>query len=202
MLIIVFLFICAFIIGGIPTGYLIVKIAKKKDIRNYGSGNIGFTNVFRVAGLKLAVFVLIIDVLKAFLTAYLFSFLTDNFELYRVLFGISVILGNIFSPFLGFKGGKGVATGLGVAIAISPFGVIAAILIFLIMLLIFKYVSVGSLSAAFIFMVTNIILYLNSKDIYRLTFSILLFLTVTFTHRENIKRLISGTENKIGKRER
>ncbi len=200
MLKIIFFFIISFFIGGIPTGYIAVRLAEKKDIRKYGSGNIGFTNVFRVSGFKIASIVLVIDIAKAFLTTYYFASFAENFELFRLLFGLTVILGNIFSPYLKFKGGKGVATGLGVAIAVSPYGVVASLIVFLIVVFVFRYVSLGSLSAAFTFLISNIYLYLRFEDIYQLVFSIILFVSVVLTHRENIKRLISGTENKIGKR--
>ena len=196
------LLLISFLIGGIPTGYILVKLKEGKDIRTMGSGNIGFTNVLRISGPLLGVIVLIIDVGKAFLTVYLFSNLMSNIELFRLLFGLSVIFGNLFSPYLKFKGGKGVATGLGVAIAISPYAVIVALVFFLIVLFIWRYVSLGSMTAAFLFMISNIFLYLKFGDIYRLTFSILLFVAVILSHRENISRLLKGTENKIGKRKK
>ena len=198
----VILFLIAFLIGGIPTGYIFVRLKEHKDIRTLGSGNIGFTNVLRASGLTAGLIVLIIDVGKAFLTVYFFSNMMGNVELYRLLFGLSVILGNLFSPYLKFKGGKGVATGLGVSIAISPYAIIIAVIIFLIVFFIFRYVSLGSISAAFIFMATNIFLYYKFGDIYTLIFSILLFIAVIVSHRENIKRLIRGTENKIGSRKK
>jgi len=194
------LLILSFLIGGIPTGYIAVKLKEKKDIRTLGSGNIGFTNVLRVSGLWTSILVLIIDVVKAFLTIYFFSYLTNNLELYKFIFGILMIAGNLFSPYLKFKGGKGVATGLGVAIAISPFGVIVAVAAFLLVVLLTRYVSLASITAAFFFMVTNILLYIKSGNIYRLSFSIILIIAVILSHRENIKRLINGTENRIGKR--
>ena len=121
-----------------------------------------------------------------------------NIELYRLLFGLSVILGNLFSPYLKFKGGKGVATGLGVSIAISPYAVILAIIVFLLILFIFRYVSLGSMLAAFSFLIANTFFYFKFGDVYQLSFSIILFIAVIASHRENINRLIKGTENKIG----
>jgi len=188
----------SFLIGGIPTGYILVKLKDHKDVRTLGSGNIGFTNVLRVSGIWAGIIVLLIDIGKAFFTVYIFSNIMTNIELYRLLFGLSVILGNLFSPYLKFKGGKGVATGLGVSIAISPYAVILAIIVFLLILFIFRYVSLGSMLAAFSFLIANTFFYFKFGDVYQLSFSIILFIAVIASHRENINRLIKGTENKIG----
>jgi glycerol-3-phosphate acyltransferase PlsY len=196
-----YLIILSYLIGGIPTGYLFVQIIKKRDIREIGSGNIGFTNVLRTSGLQLGIAVLIIDIAKAFLTTYYFPKFLPFVNIFRPAIGIAVILGNIFNPFLRFKGGKGVATGLGVALAISPLAVIFSIPAFALVVLITKYVSLGSITAATIFTLCNVILYLREiKDIYTLIFSAILTTAVWVSHLSNINRLLHGEENKIGKR--
>ena len=193
--------VLSYIIGGIPTGYLAVKIIQKKDIRNYGSGNIGFTNVLRTAGLVLGSLVLVIDTGKAFFTTYCFSNLFDTPALYRLLFGITLIIGNIFNPFLKFKGGKGVAAGFGVALAISPIPVIFSVAAFSIIILTFRYISLGSLTAASVFLISNILLHsYTEKNWWAIIFSVLLFIAIVYSHTSNIKRLLRGEENKIGKR--
>jgi len=198
---IILLFIFSFLIGGIPTGYIIVKVFKKKDIRQFGSGNIGFANVLRTAGVLMGVVVLLIDTGKAYLATYYFSNFLEPVTLYRLIFGLTVILGNIFNPFLKFKGGKGVAAGLGVALTISPIGVIFSIIMFLIILMIFRYMSLGSITAVATFLICNIVFYFIGKvDIYAVIFSIILFISISLRHNSNIKRLIKGEENKIGKR--
>lgn len=195
-----FLFL-SYIIGGIPTGYLAVKITQKKDIRNCGSGNIGFTNVLRTAGPVLGSLVMVIDTGKAFFTAYCFSNLFETPSLYRLIFGITVIIGNIFNPFLKFKGGKGVAAGLGVALAISPVPVIFSVAAFSITILISRYISLGSLTAASVFLISNILYHSYAgKNWWAVIFSGLLFIVIVFSHTSNIKRLLRGEENKIGKR--
>ena len=194
-----YLLILSFLIGGIPTGYLITKVVHKKDLRNIGSGNIGFANVVRTAGLFSGIVVLVVDSGKAFCAAYYLSRLFDEVFLYRLLFGITLILGNIFTPFLKFKGGKGVAAGLGVALAFSPYSVLFSLGAFLFTILITQFISLGSLIAAAIFAASNILFYVYAgKDVYSVLFSALLFLAIVIRHTSNIKRLIRGEENKFG----
>jgi len=179
------------LIGGIPTGFILVKMKEKTDIRHYGSGNIGFTNVLRISGITPGSIVLIIDVSKAFITAYFLPLSLSNIDFSRFLIGLAVIGGNIFSPFLGFKGGKGVATGLGVAIAISPYSVAGALIVFGSILFTTRYVSLSSLSAAFSFFLITLILFIShSLTVFAFIFSVLLFISVVLTHISNIKLLI------------
>jgi len=195
------LFIVSFFIGGIPTGYLLVKLLKKRDIRDYGSGNIGSTNVFRTEGALLGIIVLIVDAGKAFATTYFFSCFFSSVSLFRLLLGITVILGNIFTPFLKFKGGKGVGAGLGVALAINPFSALCALCAFAITVKLSKYVSLGSLASATVFILSSWLFYVYANyDIYSLLFSILIFIAIVIRHIPNIKRLIHGKENKIGEK--
>jgi len=190
----------SFMIGSIPTGYILVKTVRKHDIRESGSGNIGFTNVLRNEGIVLGTIVLVVDVAKAFAAPFFFSSITSNPPLYRLLMGIAVILGNIFTPFLRFKGGKGVASGLGVALAVNPPAALIALCIFGIVVKITRYISLGSLSAAGGFALSSVILYaVSSYGVYSLIFGLLIFFVVTVRHISNIKRLLQGRENKIGK---
>lgn len=194
--------ILGWLIGGIPTGFLLVKMVKKQDVREHGSGNIGFTNVLRTSGILLGLSVLVIDVAKAWLATRYLSLLIPYTDIAGPVIGIAVIVGNIFNPFMGFSGGKGVATGLGVAIAISPFCALYAVGAFGAVVLTTRYVSLGSLSAAFVFTLCNIIFWVRgTKNIYTLFFSVLLLIAVFVRHSTNIQRLLHGEENKIGKRE-
>jgi len=196
------LIILVWLIGGIPTGFLLVKIVKKKDVREHGSGNIGFTNVLRTAGVLPGIAVLIIDVAKAWAATRYLSVLLPHPEIAGLVIGIPVILGNIFNPFLRFRGGKGVATGLGVAIAVSPLAALFSVGTFGIVVLLTRYVSAGSMTAALVFTLCNIIfLVRGTKDVYTLVFSLLLSSAVFVRHVTNIQRLLHGEENKIGKRE-
>jgi glycerol-3-phosphate acyltransferase PlsY len=191
----------AYFIGGIPSGFLCVKVFHKKDIRKYGSGNIGFTNVLRTVGILTGIVVLVLDTGKAYAVAFFFPQFFDDPHLFRLVFGILVILGNIYNPFLHFKGGKGVGTGLGVALAISPFSALFSIAVFLIVVKLSRYVSLGSLSAATIFFLFCSIFYTyTGADIYSVVFAGLLFCAIVIRHLSNIKRLIRGEENKIGSR--
>jgi len=195
------LVVLSYLIGGVPTGYIIVKIIKKTDIRSIGSGNIGFANVLRAAGIGTGVAVLLIDAGKAIAVAYFFPLLFDAVEYRRLLFGAAAILGNVFSPYLGFKGGKGAATGLGVSVVCSPLSTVVSVLAFGITVFFSRYVSLGSLVGGFVFLAVNIYLYkIEYVDEYSLIFSALLFIVIFGSHRSNIVRLLQGKENKIGER--
>ena len=197
----VIFFILSYLVGAIPTGYLLVKITRKEDIRNLGSGNIGFTNVLRVAGILSGIIVLLVDTGKAFAAVYFLSNYFENPSLFRLLFGITVILGNTFNPFLKFKGGKGVAAGLGVALALNPYSAVFCIIAFAVVVLISRYISLGSLTAAAVFLISNILFHrYHEKNIWAIIFAALLFTAIYIRHISNIKRLVQGEENKIGKR--
>lgn len=196
---IILLIIAAYFIGAIPSGYIITMAFHKKDIRQYGSGNIGFTNVLRTVGVLTGFIVLIIDAGKGFAVTYFLPQLFEKVALFRLLFGITVILGNIFTPFLGFKGGKGVGTGLGVALAVNPFSVLFALVGFATAVLSTKFVSIGSLLASAIYLASNTVFYLKAgRDVYSFLFALLLFVVIVLRHLANIKRLLHGEENKIG----
>jgi len=197
------LFIAAYIIGGIPTGFIIIRVFHHKDIREHGSGNIGFTNVLRTAGIITGLLVLAVDAGKGFAVSYFLAGLFEEESLFRLLFGITVILGNVFTPFLRFRGGKGVGTGLGVAIAVNPFSVIFALAGFTTVVAATRFVSLGSLLAAAIYLASNSIFSLKGgKDMYSLLFALLLFIVIVLRHISNIKRLLRGEENRIGIKKR
>ena len=199
MVLSILLFFGAFLIGGIPTGYIVVKALKKKDIRDYGSGNFGFTNVYRTEGWKLGVLVLVFDILKGFLVTYFFSRFFPNQNLFRFLLGITVIAGNIFTPFLRFRGGKGVATSLGVTLAINPYASLSALCAFLVSVKLSRYVSLGSLVAVSVYTIASALFVVFADyDLYSLLFAALLFIAIVIRHISNIKRLINGRENRIG----
>jgi glycerol-3-phosphate acyltransferase PlsY len=188
-----------YLIGSIPSGYILVKLIKRKDIRKFGSGNIGMTNVWRVAGPFLGISTLLLDISKGVISIYLPSILFNvNSAELKVLCGIFVLLGNVFSIFLNFKGGKGVGVSIGVFFTILPLECLIGLAVFLILLLIFRIVSIGSLGA---FTIVTIITFLFQQSHiidYFITISCIL---IWWTHRENIKRIIAGTENKILKRD-
>ena len=199
MVLSILIFFLALLIGGFPTGYIVVKIARKKDIREFGSGNIGFSNVYRTEGIKLGTIVLVIDVLKGFLVTFFFARYFPNQSLFRFLIGVTVILGNIFTPFLRFRGGKGVATALGVSLAVNPYATLCALCAFIITVMIGRYMSLASLVAVSVFTLASALFYIFADHgVYSLLFAVLLFIAIVIRHISNIQRLLHGQENRIG----
>ena len=197
MLLSILFIIIAFFWGGIPIGYLIVKAKTGQDIRTLGSKNIGATNVGRVLGKKWFFFVLLLDAVKGAIPAGVFYFFFPDHTLFLVLIGMFTILGNLFSPYLHFKGGKGIGTSIGVLVVLSPIPFLGALGVFLIVLLLFNFISLGSLFGILTYPILIAVFYYN---IYILAFAILLFLLIVYKHRENIKRLWKGEENKFIKK--
>jgi len=185
-------FISSYFLGSIPFGYIVGKV-KGYDLRDEGSGNIGAANVFRVVGKKEGVFVFILDFLKGFLPVIFFF---DISVLAGVFALIGAIIGHMTTPFLRFKGGKGVATGFGGIVALMPIPALSAFGIWIILLGITRRVSVGSLGAA----ISLPILYFFFSDPMSkivLCITILLAILVIFSHRKNIKKLMRGEEEPI-----
>ena len=189
--------IMAYIIGSIPTGYIVVKLFKNEDIRKIGSGSTGATNVKRVMGKKWFFIVLLLDAFKGALPvvlAKLFSTVFIHSGLTPVVCAIAVILGHSKSIFLGFTGGKSVASGVGTILALNPVvgGIIAVI--WATITYISKYVSLGSIIALAI---SPVLMYLFHQPIAYTGYCALGALYIIYLHRENIKRLINGVENKV-----
>lgn len=204
--------IFAYILGSISFAWIMAKVFKNIDIRKCGSGNPGATNVYRTISKPLGVVTLILDVLKGFFPVYFVTYLwnfnmdkgivvADSVVYYTIIVALLVILGHIFSIFLNFKGGKGVAVGLGVFLAINPVATLISLSVFIIVVLLTKYVSLSSICASitlpigiYLFNKYNII---QSNSYEFLFFSIIVVLLVIVRHIGNIKRLLTGTENKI-----
>ncbi len=193
------LLILSYLIGSFPTSYLAGKIFKGIDIRNFGSGNVGATNAVRVLGTKIGIPVLLIDILKGFLLIFIVKHNYNVSHLFLIGLGISAILGHIFTIFLKFKGGKGVATSAGVFFALTPLALTIALIVFIVTVAKTKYVSLGSILAAITLFVSEIIINVqnNFSNKYELILTALIFLTIIYTHRANIQRLRNGEENKI-----
>ncbi len=194
------IFLFSYLIGSIPTGFWAGKLLKGIDIRDYGSGNIGATNIVRVFGYKVGVTVLLIDILKAFSYIFWVKQASDfqNSSL-LILCSLILIIGNIFPIFLKFKGGKGVATSTGVFSALVPLPFFIALLSFLIVVSLTKYVSLGSLIGAVILFLLTLFFYLSGKG-YDINYIVLIGVINIFIfvkHRANIGRLVRGTENKL-----
>ncbi|MCK4233892.1 glycerol-3-phosphate 1-O-acyltransferase PlsY [candidate division WOR-3 bacterium] len=190
-------FVIGFFVGALPFGFIVSKL-RGIDIRKKGSGNIGFTNVFRVVGKMEGIVVLILDVSKGLLPVLLLNKYYGYY--YGMIAGVSAMLGHIFTPFLKFKGGKGVATGLGVFIGLAPFSALFAFVVWLIVVSVSRYISLGSITAAIalpLFIFFSRFIVRDEYNIFLVIFTILVCLLVIILHRSNIKRLIKGKENKF-----
>lgn len=181
----------AYLLGSIPSGVWIGKVFYKTDIRDYGSGNTGATNTFRILGPKAGVFALTLDVLKGTLATLIPIWLKT--DIHPIFIGIFAILGHVFSLYIHFKGGKAVATSAGVALAIHPLFLLAFVGVFLIILYVTSMVSVAS-------MLSVIGAAIFSMFLGDPIFSVVVWLiaiTIVYLHRENIGRIKSGTENRV-----
>ncbi|MGE0566475.1 MAG: glycerol-3-phosphate 1-O-acyltransferase PlsY [Bacteroidia bacterium] len=194
-------FIGAYLLGSIPTAVWIGKSFYGIDVREFGSGNAGATNTFRVLGRKAGIPVLIFDILKgtaAVLLAYLTSspIHSPEFINIQLVLGVAVLLGHIFPVFAGFRGGKGVATLLGVVICILPLACSYALIVFVVVLLLSRYVSLSSMSAGLAFpFILHFVLH-NQNQILTI-FSITVAALLILTHRKNILRLFKNQESKV-----
>ena len=196
------LIILAYLIGSIPTSVWVSKQFFGIDIREYGSGNAGATNTFRVLGSKWGSFVMLVDVIKGVVATSLYLLLPHYLtnELHQTNFmlglGIASILGHIFPIWANFKGGKGVATLLGMAVAIQPIVAVCCIGVFLIVLFLTRFVSLSSILAGIAFMVFILFVFNEQPTFYRI-FAVMVALMVVLTHQKNIGRIINGTESKV-----
>lgn len=187
------LMVLAYFMGAIPSGVWLGKIFKNIDVRDYGSKNSGATNSYRVLGAKLGVVVLIMDVLKGFIPLYIAS----HFNLMYndlVILGLVAILAHTFSCFISFKGGKGVATSLGVFLFLIPVITLILLVIFILVAYFTRYISLASITAAFLL---PIFTFFTHRDSYLFTLSVIIAIFVIYRHKTNISRLLSGTENKF-----
>ncbi|NTU92139.1 MAG: glycerol-3-phosphate acyltransferase [Chlorobiaceae bacterium] len=219
----------SYLIGSIPSSIIAGKLLKGIDIRQFGSGNAGGTNAFRVLGWKVGLTVTLIDILKgtiaavyvvAFFKAHPLGAFPDMNEVaVSLIAGMAAVIGHVFTVFAGFKGGKGVSTAAGMLIGIAPVSMLMVIGIFLLAVWISRYVSLGSILAALAFpLIIAIRKYIfelgggldyyikvfgsrwfvhDSLDYHLLIFGVIVAAAIIYTHRANIKRLLSGTENRV-----
>lgn len=188
----------SFILGGIPTGYLAGRLIKKIDIREHGSGNMGATNVFRTLGKGPGLAVLAIDIFKGFAAVSLLSILFHvDHQGWKMGAGLAAVLGHNYTPFLRFKGGKGVATSAGIMLGLAPAATGGILVLFILVLLLSRMISVSSLSAATA--LPMLTWYFNETGMNHSVFYLTLILAVFIwvRHKDNIKRIVAGTENKF-----
>jgi glycerol-3-phosphate acyltransferase PlsY len=195
------LVVLAYLIGSIPTSIWVSKAIFGIDIRQFGSGNPGATNTFRVLGSNWGAFVMTVDIGKGLIATSLYvlmPFYLHN-ELARtnfmILLGTAAVIGHIFPIWADFKGGKGVATILGMTLAIQPIVALICILVFLITLFTTRYVSLSSMLAGVVFMLLILFIFKEKETSYQI-FAIIVALMVVLTHQKNIGRLLKGNENK------
>lgn len=192
----------AYLIGSIPTALIISKRFFGIDIREYGSGNMGATNTFRVLGSKYGTIVMVVDILKGVVASSLYEFLPfyGGNELQRTNFiiglGMAAVIGHIFPIFANFKGGKGVATLFGMVLALQPVVALSCVGVFIFVLYLTRYVSLSSILAALMLPVCVLWIWNENEILYRV-FTLLVALLVIFTHQKNIGRILRGVESRI-----
>ncbi len=206
----------SYVIGSIPTSIIATRLANAGDIRKFGSGNAGGTNVLRMLGWKVGLAVILFDLFKGVVATYYMPQLFwdphplpfnnytpfQDFTVVQIICGIGAIFGHIWTLFAGFKGGKGVATGAGMILGLAPVEFVVAILVFAVVFMSWRYVSLGSILAAMAIPLTLFIrenfFHVDIPGYHTLVyFAVAVSLLITYTHRENIKRLLAGTENKL-----
>ncbi len=193
--------VIAYLLGSISFAVWIGRIFYKVDVREHGSGNAGTTNTIRVLGWKPGLFVLLLDAFKGWLAIHIGDGLMPDClagwqEYYDVLLAVSVLLGHIFPLFTGFKGGKGVATMVGIVIALYPEAFLGAFAVFMLVFLLTHYVSLASILAAIVFPILDIFVF-HQEHVVLMIFAILVPLLIIVTHRKNIGRLLRGEESKM-----
>ncbi|PKL84181.1 MAG: acyl-phosphate glycerol 3-phosphate acyltransferase [Ignavibacteriae bacterium HGW-Ignavibacteriae-3] len=214
MLNLIFVIILSYLAGSIPTSIIISKLVRGIDIREHGSGNAGGSNVFRILGWKYGILVILLDALKGalaviliarlYLDSFPFTNITpfDDFTLVQIICGVVAVMGHIWTVFAGFRGGKGIATGLGVLIMIVTIDMALALGVFFLVVSLSRYISLGSIAAAIavpvILVIRENIFGIDIQGYHTvLPFTIALALLVIYTHRKNINRIIHGSESKI-----
>lgn len=188
--------VASYLVGSIPTGYLLVRAADRSDIRQAGSRSTGATNVLRVKGLKYAVPVMIVDVLKGYLPAFLgLRLFHDPFL--AAFAGFLAVLGHCFPFSIGFRGGKGVATSAGAFIALAVPPTLASLAVFILTVALTRFVSLGSILAALTFPFF-VLLFRGPRTVF--VWGLAIAVLVIFKHKDNVSRLLGGTERKLGEK--
>jgi glycerol-3-phosphate acyltransferase PlsY len=194
----------AYLLGSIPTGYLLVKLFRHEDIRSVGSGNIGATNVLRSGGKGLGAATFALDALKGATAVALAAWIAPQFATslptrdFEALAAVVAVLGHMFPVWLHFRGGKGVATGFGVFLVAAPLAALAAIGLFTLVLIVTRYVSLASILGAGSFPVFAWFLIHGEKPAFYIAAQIIVASLIILKHHQNIRRLVTGTESRFG----
>jgi glycerol-3-phosphate acyltransferase PlsY len=192
----IILLVASYLLGAVPTSYLVGRWARGIDLRREGSGNLGATNAFRVLGWRLAVPVLVVDMLKGWAPAYLLPRWLEVGAGWALAFGAAAIVGHVFSIYMRFRGGKGVATSGGVFLGVAPWAALAAIAVWVLIVAATRIVSVASLAAA---LVVPVVVWVTQGVGAVLWLSLALLVFVVYAHRANIQRLLRGEEHRFGR---
>lgn len=198
----ILLIVLSYLIGSIPTSVWISKYLYGIDIRDYGSGNAGATNTYRILGPKTGTFVMVVDILKGVLATSLYLnipfYLHDELERtnFMIGLGMAAVLGHIFPIWADFRGGKGVATLFGMVLAIQPSVAVCCVAVFLCVLLLTRFISLSSILASIAFAVFILFIFNEKETLYR-AFAIAVALMVMLTHQKNIGRMLRGSESKV-----
>jgi acyl phosphate:glycerol-3-phosphate acyltransferase len=191
--------LASYLLGAIPTSYLVSRAFARIDLREHGSGNLGATNLYRVLGWKYAIPVALFDIAKGAIPVLWFAPQVSDSERFAVTCGVAAILGHVFSVFVRFKGGKGVATAAGVMLGLTPLALGVAAVVWALVLFLSGYVSLASIAAAAV-LPFAVYLLENPKTPELPWIVALMAAAVILLHRRNIQRLLQGTENRFGRR--
>lgn len=194
------LLLASYLLGAVPTSFLVARAARGIDLREHGSGNLGATNAFRVLGWKAATPIFIFDIFKGWLPAALFP-LWDGAAgwAWPLAYGAAAIVGHVFSIYVGFRGGKGVATGAGVFLALTPLAVLAGLVVWGTLVLTTGYVSVASIAAAAVLPIV-VLAVQGAGPVFYLALALAVF--VIYAHRSNVRRLRHGEEHRFRRKAR
>lgn len=185
----------AYVVGAIPTSYVVGRVGHGIDLRKHGSGNLGATNTFRVLGWRAALPVVVVDVAKGWVPAVFFPMWDGAMALeWAMVYGAAAIVGHVLSVFVGFRGGKGVATSAGVFMALAPWAVLIATLVWGVVVLLTRTVSLGSILAA---VVLPLAVYATGEPAIELWLSVGLAAFVIYAHRSNMRRILRGEESRF-----
>jgi acyl phosphate:glycerol-3-phosphate acyltransferase len=189
----------SYLLGAVPTSYLAGRLFRGIDLREHGSRNLGATNLYRVLGWRFAIPVGLFDAAKGLVPVLVFAPRVSSSELFALVCGLMAVLGHVFSVFVGFRGGKGVATAAGVMLGLTPAALAVALAVWAVLVFCTGYVSLGSIAGAAIFPLAVLVLDPPSQPLV-LWLDIAVAAAIIWLHRGNIKRLLNGTENRFGRR--
>jgi glycerol-3-phosphate acyltransferase PlsY len=191
--------LASYLLGAVPTSYLAGRLFRGIDLREHGSRNLGATNLYRVLGWRYAIPVGLIDAAKGLIPVLVFAPRVSSSELFALVCGLTAVLGHVFSVFVGFKGGKGVATAAGVMLGLTPAALGVALVVWVVLVYATGYVSVGSIAAAAVFPLA--VLLVDRPERWEMFWlDVAVAAAIIWLHRANIRRLLNGTENRFGRR--